>query len=132
MKVDTTKASYKFGKEQKLKSRKAIDALFATGKGYNSTPVRVVFSFVAHHESLQAGFTVSARNFKHAVDRNRIKRLMREAFRLQKNELEQSLQVNAKQLHLFFVFIGTTLPQYDDVYKAIGKSIKKIVKDIHA
>lgn len=131
MTVEVT-PSYKFGKAQKLKSRKAIDALFAEGKGYNSNPVRVVFSFVEHSEMLQAGFTVSSRNFKHAVDRNRIKRLMREAFRLQKNELEQSLQDNARQVHLFFVFIGNTLPQYDEVYKAVGKSIKKILKEIHA
>ncbi|MBL0182209.1 MAG: ribonuclease P protein component [Chitinophagaceae bacterium] len=77
---------YRFGKTEKLKSRKTIEQLFAEGKSFSNFPFRVIWKFTQTADAaLQAGFTVSSKNFKNAVDRNRIKRLMREAYRLQKN-----------------------------------------------
>lgn len=88
---------YKLGKQARLKSRKAIDQLFKDGKSFTVFPFRVIYQFTKLPVSpdafqLQAGFSVSKRHFKKAVDRNRIKRLMREAYRLQKNELETNIQ----------------------------------------
>lgn len=75
---------------------------------------------------LQAGFSVSARHFKKAVDRNRIKRLMREAYRLQKNNLRVKLEENNKNLAVFFIFTGNQLPQYDEVFKKIHIALNRI------
>jgi ribonuclease P protein component len=77
---------------------------------------------------LQAGFTVSARNFKKAVDRNRIKRLMREAYRLQKNPLREHLQESRKSIAVFFVYTGNELPQYDVVFEKINAALQKLEK----
>jgi ribonuclease P protein component len=77
---------------------------------------------------LQAGFTVSARNFKKAVDRNRIKRLMREAYRLQKNPLREHLQESRKSIAVFFVYTGNELPQYDVVFEKINTALQKLQK----
>ena len=65
-----------FGKTEKLKSRKQIDDLFARGKSFAIPPIRVSFQFLPAQEKpvFQAGVTASKRNFKKAVDRNRIKR----------------------------------------------------------
>ena len=88
---------YKLGKQARLKSRKVIDCLFKDGKSFTVFPFRVIYQFTKLPVTpdafqLQAGFSVSKRHFKKAVDRNRIKRLMREAYRLQKNELETNIQ----------------------------------------
>lgn len=77
---------------------------------------------------MQAGFTVSARNFKKAVDRNRIKRLMREAYRLQKNPLREHLQESRKSIAVFFVYTGNELPQYDVVFEKINTALQKLQK----
>ena len=63
--------------------------------------------------SLQAGFGVSARTFKKAVERNRIKRLTKEAYRLQKNDLQQTLESRGRKLAVFFLYTGKDLPAYE-------------------
>jgi ribonuclease P protein component len=77
---------------------------------------------------LQAGVGVSSRNFKKAVDRNRIKRLMREAYRLQKNMLNESLEKKQQKMSVFFLYLGKELPEYDLIYEKMGNSIKRLIK----
>lgn len=77
---------------------------------------------------LQAGFTVSTRHFKKAVDRNRIKRLMRESYRLQKNNLKITLEENHKNLAMFFIYTGNKLPEYEEVFEKIGGALQMIEK----
>jgi len=77
---------------------------------------------------LQAGFTVSSRNFKKAVDRNRIKRLMRECYRLQKNALKNSLEKNNKMLAIFFIYRGNDMPVYNDIFDKMGDALNRLEK----
>jgi len=83
-----------------------------------------------HISPLQAGFTVSTRHFKKAVDRNRIRRLMRESYRLQKNNLLNELQENHKSVAIFFIYTGNELPQYKDVFEKIGSALQRLEKII--
>src|SRR5437868_4806291 len=120
---------YKLGKTDRLKSRKAIEQLFRGGKSFSNFPFRVLWMEVTNGKAnLQSGFTVSTKHFKNAVDRNRVKRLMRESYRLQKNELGKALELRQKQMALFFIFLGNELPQYDDVYKRMGAALKRLSK----
>lgn len=81
--------------------------------------------------ALQTGFTVSSRQFKKAVDRNRIKRLMREAYRLQKNDLLLKLNTSQKQLAVFFIYVGNELPEYQILFDKTGAVLKRLIKIIN-
>jgi len=77
--------------------------------------------------SLQAGFSASSRNFKTAVARNRIKRLAKEAYRLQKNALQDKLEGQNRKLNIFFIYTGKELPVYTDVYNSINAALEKLL-----
>lgn len=90
----------------------------------------MVYAIADGQQVLQAGFSVSTRNFKKAVDRNRIKRLMREGYRIQKSGLEEILEKKGKTLFFFFIFTGKELPKHDFIEKKISVVIEKLVKTI--
>lgn len=113
-------------KEDKLKSRKTIDEVFNSGNNFSVYPFKIWWLAVNNETALQAGFGVSARQFKKAVDRNRIKRLMREAYRLQKNELQFQLQQEQKPLRIFILYIGKELPDYETCYKKLTAILNRL------
>ena len=120
--------SFTLGKSERLKSRKAIEELFKKGNKFSHS-FFLLYYFVINEENkepLQFGVGVSGKIFKKAVDRNRIKRLTREAFRLQKPSLKESLIREKKSLHVFFIYTGKDVPVYPDVYSAVGTIIQKL------
>ena len=124
---------FTLGKNERLKSRKQIEQLFNSGQRFVSPPYRIFYSFQAGQSSaiiqspLQAGFSASSRNFKTAVERNRIKRLTREAYRLQKNNLQDKLKEQNRKLNVFFIYTGKELPVYAEAYKSIGLALTKLL-----
>ena len=121
-----------YNKEEKLKSRKLIEYLFNKGKSISAFPVRVLYHFVEDDTSvpLQAGVTTSSRNFKKAIERNRVKRILREAYRLQKLPLQQHLKEQNRSLALFFIYTGKELPVFAEVYERMGIILQKLLGDI--
>jgi ribonuclease P protein component len=119
-------------KVERLKRRKVIEKLFSEGRAVTSFPIRVQYKMddPLLTVSLQAGFSVSSRNFKKAVDRNRIKRLLREAYRLQKAPLEQALQTKQQQLALFLIYTGKELPAYALIKEKVEVVLKKLLQAI--
>ena len=109
-----------FGKQEKLKSRKLIERLFEEGKSVKKYPIRLVYLQTDHTSDLpaQVGFSVPKRHFKRAVDRNRIKRLLREAYRIQKKELYG-------QLHQPFIFMFNFLGRKNPPILKHNKRFKK-------
>lgn len=124
----TNKVSFGLKKEERICSKKVIDKLFAEGESFFSYPLKIVFMKPEIHSDFpaQAGFAVSKRNFKRAVKRNRIKRLMREAYRTKKHLLYDELKED--RLAIFFVFMGKQLPTFAQIDKAMSKSIYNLIK----
>lgn len=121
------KEKFSFKKEERLTGKKIIDKLFSEGDSFLSFPLKVVFleTSLTSKYPVQAAFSVGKRNFKLAVHRNKIKRKMREAYRLNKFQLYNILE--DKQVAVFFIFIGKETPEYKHVNSAMEKGIKKLM-----
>ena len=125
---------FTLGKDERLKSRKQIEKLFAAGKSFVVNPFRVYFIVngvpIAIGRSmvngLKFGIGVSNKNFKKAVDRNRIKRLTREAWRLQRNELKDLVRTQGKQVNVFFIYTGKELPDFKTIKDKVAVALRKL------
>ena len=123
---------FTLGKKERLKSRKQTELLFSEGEKFTIASLRIYYLFTKdqnsslHPIAIGFGAGVSKKNFKKAVDRNRIKRLIREAYRLQKNMLQEKLLELNSRLNIFFIYTGKELPEYKEVYDKTGKVLSKL------
>jgi ribonuclease P protein component len=124
------KMSFTFCKAERLCSKKIIDKLFQEGKTIFTYPVKIIYSEtrLTSDFPVQATFSVGKKTFKRAVKRNLIKRRMREAYRLNKSFFYEKL--GDKQLAVFFIFTGKTIPEYKIIEDSIKKGIQKLIKEI--
>jgi len=121
---------FSYTKKEKLKSKKQLDALFAKGRSFTVFPVKVFYTFNNEQDNIiKTGVGVSSRHFKKAVQRNRVKRLLREAYRTEKQPLHFHLKNNKKQLALFLLFIDKELPEYRLVKEKIKLCIQRIIRE---
>lgn len=120
---------FTFNKKEKLKSEKLITQLFAEGQSVAAYPLRLVYLKTTFEEgvSIKAGVSVSKRNFKNAVDRNRIKRLMREAYRLQKGAIFNN---SSAQYALMILYIGKDGTDFDSMKSKMSNLLEKFVKEV--
>jgi len=123
---------FTLGKQERLKSRKLIEELFSKGQRISVFPYRVFYQFqqkdgASIKNSLQFGAGAGTRNFKKAVDRNRIKRLTREAWRLQNTKLKKKLDAHTHAMTVFFIYTGKELPAFDFVKEKTALIIEKLL-----
>ncbi len=112
-----------FPKNEKLKSRTVINRLFVEGKSVKKYPLRLLYLPAEDAKLHQATFAVPKRNFKSAVDRIRIKRQLREAYRLQKHLLKDN---SGKKFALLFVYQGKDQSSYELLEKLVGVLLKRL------
>jgi len=115
-----------FPKREKLKSKKLIEILFSEGKSISVYPIKLVYLKTALEAEvhIQAGVTVSKRNFKNAVSRNRIKRLLRESYRLNKHLVFNILE---EDYTFMFLYLGKEMPVYHDLEKKMITIFQKLL-----
>ena len=120
---------YTLGKEERLKSKKIIGRLYEEGKSIKVFPLRMVYVQTAHTSEFpcQVGVSVPKRNFKKAVDRNRIKRLLRETYRLEKHTVYSEL----KKPYVFMIsYLARDEWKYVDIEGKMKKLLTKFIEEI--
>ncbi len=120
---------FTLGKEEKLKSNKTIESLFAEGKRIKSFPLQLVYLPIQHDHSfpIKIGFSVPKRNVKLAVNRNRIKRLMREVYRKNKHLF---IDTSNSQFAFMLIFSAKEEKNYSNIEIALKKIIEKFLLKI--
>ncbi len=121
--------AFTFPKKEKLKSQKLIEQLFTEGKSVTAFPLRMVYLKSEFDDSIQfkTGVSVSKRNFKNAVDRNRIKRLLREAYRLNKTTYFNNILGSYALMILYIGKDGTDFDSIDSKMKLLLDAFSKKV-----
>lgn len=124
-------------KGERLYLREEIERLHDRGHSFISYPIRIVWlaePIATHSPSEQAQVavmtSVAKRRFKHAVDRNRIKRMTRSAYRLHKNPLWQAALQHHCTVRLALQSVAKTMPTYPELEQAVEQAIARIVKEI--
>jgi len=117
-----------FHKNERLCSKKQIDILFKKGRTQTANPVKLIHlgSEAESGKQVRAMFVVPKKKFKHANDRNKLKRRMREAYRLQKEEFYA--QIGNCKLNLAFLYYGSKAEEYNVIFKAIAKLLSNLTK----
>ncbi len=113
---------FTLGKQERLKSRKIIARLFSKGNSVKVYPLRMVYLQTEHTSNapVQFGVSVPKRNFKKAVDRNKIKRLLRESYRLQKN-------IVYSEVDKPYVFMISYLAKEERQFANLKSSMEKLL-----
>jgi ribonuclease P protein component len=121
---------YTFKKQERITAQKEVDLLFEKGNAFISYPLRIVYV----EQKPFSGATVSVlvcvakKKLKRAVARNRMKRLIRESYRLNKAFLIEHLQEKESGLLIAFLFIGKELCGFKDIEAAMLK-VLSILKE---
>ena len=125
--MTSTEEKFTFTKAERITGEKRVDAIFASGKSFISYPLRVVY--LQHEQSpihsCSILITVPKKRIKKAVHRNRIKRLIRESYRLSK-ELINDIELGEQSLDIAFVYVKDTVSDYKEIQKGVKKALKQI------
>ena len=123
--------SHRLGKRERLSGHKQIDALFGGGsQSVTVYPIRAVYRFSACSEGqppVRLLVSVPKRHFKHAVDQNRVKRQLREAYRLQKQVLHEAMQAHeGQELLLAFIWLSDQHEETARIMRRTGTLLQRI------
>jgi len=119
-------------KEERLKSRKQLEAVFSDGRSFVTFPIRFVWITVPKvgYYPVSIAFSVSRRRWKNAVDRNLFKRRMREAYRLHKHILYAAAIPPDQQILLACIYTSSVPAAFEQVQAAMTKGLLRLAKEI--
>ena len=121
-----------FSKLEHLCGEKRITRLFTQGEAFIAYPLRVVYLIEPKKDIEVASVMVSVpkKRFKRAVKRNRLKRIMREAYRLNKQELAAKLNEKELQIHVAFNYVSDDVLDFAQVEKKMKVALQRLIEKI--
>ena len=121
-----------FSKPEHLCGEKRITRLFTQGDAFIAYPLRVVYIIETVHDNVPSSVLISVpkKRFKRAVKRNRLKRLMREAYRLNKLTLIEKLEEKQHQIHIAYNYVSDDVLDFATVEKKMKLSLEKLIAKI--
>lgn len=123
---------FKFRKAERLASKKLIQSLFQKSAGFYINPFKVVYTLteLPSDTPAQVMITVSRKSFRKASSRNYVRRLVREAYRLNKQHLYDVLNKNEAQCAIAIIYTGKTIPEFKTVRQKIIEIIDRLIHEI--
>ena len=141
---------FTYQKADKLKSRKQTQFLFAKGQSMNAFPIKLIYTIesaatlselipsppfnmeeIEMHGQLQAGVGAPSRTFRKAVMRNRVKRLLREGYRLEKPEFLSNAALQGKRVNLFFLYTDSTVLSQKEIQEKIKQLLQRLAEKLN-
>ena len=130
---------FTYQKKDKLKSRKQTQFLFAKGQSMNAFPIKLIYTIetiesVDSSESgtLQAGVGAPSRTFRKAVARNRVKRLLREGYRLERPAFMEAAAIKGLRINLFFLYTDATVITQAAIQEKIKQLLARLAEKINS
>jgi ribonuclease P protein component len=127
------KRLFTFSKQERLTGKTSIDQLFNEGKSFNLFPFRVFYNLFDYPDEpmVRLLIAIPKKKVKHAVDRNRLRRLVREAYRLNKPGFITGLETRSVSLHLALVYTGESVElTFEEVEMKITDCLTRLAKII--
>ena len=123
---------FKFPKKQKLCGEKVIERLFANGKSISEKPFRAIWNFEKNNDQVfvKSLIVVPKKRLKLAVERNVVKRRIKEAYRLQKKQLECFLESTNQQLNLAIIYQEEEILDYKTLEEKINLLLSRLIKEL--
>ncbi len=123
---------FRFPKKQKICNHDTIERLFANGKSISESPIRIIWNFEENNDnvSLKVLIVVSKKRLKSAVDRNIVKRRIKEAYRIQKKQLELFLERNNQQLNLVIIYQEEEIMNFKVLEQKINLLLTRLITNI--
>jgi len=117
-----------FAKKDKLKSRTAIAELFTNSNSFGKNPLRIIWREESNsmpERSLKILIAVPKKKVRKAVQRNRIKRLLREVYRHHKYEIINMLKKEGVEMHLGILYVGGPIVTFDKIEQCLIELLKR-------
>ena len=124
-------ALFSFSKKERLKNKVEIESLFSEGNRFFEYPFNVIWKLYSNSDStLKMAVSVPKKKIPNATDRNKIKRLVREAFRKNKTIIQQPLEAKNVKLHLMLVYSQSSIISMSEIEDKISVTLQRLAEQI--